>query len=246
MYDIDSKERQAHHLFMAMAPDNWKHIQNHELLGLAAAYHAACQFTDYVYLHGLPKTQVLAQTLIINYARAFIKTHIETRALALEKSKANQFAMASLRKRIHNPNPEAWRVNHMTLGKAFENWTEPEDPYDDSYERWGGDEYNYGRFGPGNHSNSRPASVFGGLLPVGRNDLPPPLVQAPAPAPPPVIPPRPQGSVVSNNRGMANPALPPFQLPPQPPVGAHAPPRNDMMFIDPNNVQQIYIAWKPQ
>lgn len=126
--------------------------------------------------------------------------------------------MASLRKRIYNPNPEAWRVNHPTPAKALEIWVKPEQSYVDNYERWKGDEYNYGQFGPNNYANFRPAGV---------NKVPNPGV-------PPVIPPRAQGAVV--NKAVAN--LPPFDPPAYYPK-EHLHPAEKTIHMDRGDVREI-------
>ncbi|KLO04752.1 hypothetical protein SCHPADRAFT_896792 [Schizopora paradoxa] len=198
MYDINSQERQAHHMFMTMSAFEYRQINNHELLGLAAAYHAACKFTDWVHINNrLPQTHVHAQNKIISYARSFIKEQIQTKNLNLDLGRAEQFALASLYKRIYNPNPAAWRVEHMTLARAFENWREPEEQEVPEPQRWAADEYNYGRFGSDNYSNLRspfrtppvnplplpPQSIT--VMPAAVNPKPPSDSPPPPPPPPP-------------------------------------------------------------
>ncbi|KLO04583.1 hypothetical protein SCHPADRAFT_947601 [Schizopora paradoxa] len=159
--------------------------------------------------------------MITDLARAFIKTQIETKALKLQRLRAEQFAMASLRKTIYNPNPEAWRVNHPTPAKALESWVEAEKPYNDKYERWRGDEYNYGRFGPDNYANYRPA---------GDNKVP-----SAYPIGPPVIPAKPQGLFV--NKALVHP--PPFD-PPAYPYRDLPLPAEKSVHVDRGDVREIF------
>lgn len=131
--------------------------------------------------------------------------------------------MASLNKKIYNPNPAAWRITHQTPGKAFENWKEPEDPINDVPERWSGDEYNYGRFGPNKYSTFRPAPDNRLNNLGGRTDSLP------------VIPPKPQDIFV-------NPAI--VKPTPKPPLAVdppvYTPPSGEkMIFVDPGDVRQI-------
>ncbi|KLO11906.1 hypothetical protein SCHPADRAFT_891187 [Schizopora paradoxa] len=133
---------------MSLTPEQYQSLDNHELFGKAAAYHAAVQFTEHVENFGLPQTQVKAQTLIIDLARAFICSNITGKGLTLEKGKAMDFALKSLYKTIYNPNPVAWRVTHTIPFDALKGWTAGDEDYYKSYQHWAGDEYNYGDFGP--------------------------------------------------------------------------------------------------
>ncbi|KLO11900.1 hypothetical protein SCHPADRAFT_905576 [Schizopora paradoxa] len=155
MFSTDSKERQAHHLFMSLNSDQYKEFRNHELLGKAAAYHAAVEFTDHVQCFGLPQTQVMAQNLIIDKARSFICCYINSKGLALETGKAMDYALKSLYKTIHNPNPVAWRITHTTPRNALQGWSAGDEDLYKGYERWTGDAYDYGDFGPTKGIRSR-------------------------------------------------------------------------------------------
>jgi len=106
-----------------------------------------------------------------------------------------QYAMESLRKTIHNPNPAAWKIKHTTPRRAFMVWSSEEDGDPDDYERWGLNEYDYGSYGPNTKFiNGAPALGPGPPGPSGGGNFgnhnggavnPPPNFNPPKPAPSP-------------------------------------------------------------
>jgi len=125
MFDINSQEKQAHHQFMSIGPDQHKDISNHELFGNAAAYHAAASFTDHCEKNGVPENTAEAQKLVLGYANDFVNTQIDSKDLKLDKEEAMKYAAQCLGPQMTSASPASWRMGHTppTGRKAFDTWT---------------------------------------------------------------------------------------------------------------------------
>lgn len=106
---------------MSLSPEQWRRVNNHELVGKAAAYYvrylpfvnntclqritnlrsllcqAATEFTDYVESFGLPKTQVKAQSLM--YVRIAMEYQVNIHSVLRSIDHARAFIDSNISKK---------------------------------------------------------------------------------------------------------------------------------------------------
>jgi len=145
MFDASSKERQAHHQFMTLSSEQQKLVDNHDLFGSAAAFHAVNAYSDHCEKYGAPKDSSEASKIINGFASSFItKESADKEMAAVDSQQALHYATQTLSDQMANKSSDEW-VMKTAPSKTFDMWTQSvktANPY-----LYDNDTYNFGNGG---------------------------------------------------------------------------------------------------